>query len=574
MENKYATNYVMNEKTNLQAQIAIGRVVGPGELPGQIKIQTKDNFHSRVGEYLLYTTNALGEEKEVFATIISRSIVRNLPSSFLADPSIDAADVAFALGIDDSLSAIEYELVANILGYFDEQLQAFVNPRINPDPNTKIYLAPDHKLCPALFSKNAKQLGSAQIGHLLLRPNLQVVIDVNEMVSTHLAILAGTGSGKSYLARVLLEELMQPYNRAAIAVFDPHGEYETLTQLASNDVFQQGKYRPEVKVLVPGQDLHILISDLSWGDIRFLLKDVSEKMSHYLETVHDRAYKKARAKKQNWTYFDLLRELDDMIEDSEIEGNNARSTLDALKWRLEKRFNPRGNRPKIFVDNGGTSLSELFKPGQCTILKLDGVEEEEQQVIAAILLRKIYDARERSVRGRSEDDPKNAIDYPVFALIEEAHRFAPNGDSEGASTKILKTILSEGRKFGVGVGLITQRPGKLDQNVLSQCMTQFLMRIINPTDQDSVAKGVESAGRELLNELPALSKGQAIVSGVSTRTPVLFKVRKSHTDHKGASAKSAEEWLRYFDKDQETRRELAAAVMGNPEVEKDPWELI
>src|ERR1051325_5094853 len=65
------------------------------------------------------------------------------------------------------------------------------------------------------------------------------------------------------------------------------------------------------------------------------------------------------------------------------------------------------------------------------------------------------------------------------------------------STNILKQILSEGRKFGVGIGLITQRPGKLDQDVLSQCMTQVIMRIVNPVDQDTVAKSVEGAGRQL-----------------------------------------------------------------------------
>ncbi|MDX1919442.1 MAG: ATP-binding protein [Candidatus Caenarcaniphilales bacterium] len=555
----------------MQNIVAIGRVVGPGEEPGQIKIQTKDNRHSRIGEYILYFPP--GEDKEVFATITARKIQRSLPPYFLADPSVEATDIAHALGLEDAVDGIEYELTANILGYFDSQLQSFINPRINPDPNTTVYLAPNEKLAPALFSKEAGQIGSAKIGNLLLRPELDVVIDVNEMVSTHLAILAGTGSGKSYLARVLLEELMQPYNRAAIAVLDPHGEYESLTSICAKKEFQTGGYKPEVKVVTPGDNLNFVISDLSWADIRFLLKDATDKMSHYLETIYDRAFKKARSKKQNWTYFDLISQLEEMIEDADAEGSGLRSTLEALRWRLEKRFNPKGNRPKIFVDNGGTSLTELFKPGQCTVVKLDGVEEEEQQIIAAILLRKVYEARERAVRDKEEMDPKNAVEYPVFVLFEEAHRFAPHGDSEGVSTKILKTVLSEGRKFGVGVGLITQRPGKLDQNVLSQCMTQFLMRIINPLDQDSVAKGVESAGRELLRELPALSKGQAIVGGVSLRTPVLFKVRKSISEHKGASAKSAEEWLKYFEPRQAQKRELGTALMGAAkEQPKDLWE--
>lgn len=549
---------------------AIGRVIGPADEAGQIKIQTKDNLHSRIGEYLIYKILVDGAPKNVFASITSREIKRNFPATYLADPSVDATDIASALGLDNALDGIEYEIVANTLGYFDETLHSFINPRINPDPNTAVYLAPDELLQPVLFSKQLSSFGSAEIGHLLLRPNIPVIININEMVSTHLAVLAGTGSGKSYLARVLLEELLRPYNRAAIAVFDPHGEYETLKDISSSNrpEFKDGKYGPQIKTLVPGIDFQITISELSSADIKFLLPDISEKMSTFLEKIQRNAYNRAKLRKRSWAYADLIQALEEMAEGED----GANSTLDGLRWRLEKRFNSRSGKPLLFVDNGGTSLSQLFKPGQCTVIRLDGLEEEEQQVLAAILLRKIYKARERAFRGELEEDPKNALEYPVFVLLEEAHRFAPIGDRDIVSTRILRTVLAEGRKFGVGVGLITQRPGKLDQNVLSQCMTQFLMRIINPNDQQSIAQGVESAGRELLKELPSLSRGQAIVAGAAVRTPVLFKVRQSFSEHKGASANSAEEWIKYFSEEQEARREIEMATLGPKTIEKNPWE--
>ncbi len=555
---------------------AIGRVIGPADEAGQIKIQTKDNWHSRIGEYLIYKIKINNTETNVFASIISRQIKRNFPSTYLADPSIDATDVASALGLDASLDGIEYEIVANTLGYFDEKLHSLVNPRINPDPNTPIYLAPDELLQPVLFSKERSSIGSAEIGHLLLRPNIPVIINTNEMVSTHLAILAGTGSGKSYLARVLLEELLRPYNRAAIVVFDPHGEYETLSSISQSDKpeFKDANYGPQIKTLIPGIDFQITISELSSADIKFLLPDISEKMSTFLDRIQQNAYNRGKARKRQWTYADLIYELDSMAEGNgdENKKENISSTLDGLKWRLEKRFHPKGSRPRLFIDDGGTPLNELFKPGQCTVIRLDGLEEEEQQVLAAIMLRKIYKARERAFKGELEEDPKNALEYPVFALFEEAHRFAPIGDRDIVSTRILRTVLAEGRKFGVGVGLITQRPGKLDQNVLSQCMTQFLMRIINPNDQQSIAQGVESAGRELLRELPSLSKGQAIVAGVAVRTPVLLKVRTAFSEHKGASANSAEEWIKYFSPEQNQRRQIETATLGSRTTEKAPWE--
>ena len=84
-------------------------------------------------------------------------------------------------------------------------------------------------------------------------------------------------------------------------------------------------------------------------------------------------------------------------------------------------------------------------------------------------------------------------------MLEEAHRFAPaSGDSR--AKRVLKTILSEGRKFGVGTCLVTQRPGKLDSDVLSQCMTQIIMKIINPSDQDNIKQSVEAITADLMQE--------------------------------------------------------------------------
>jgi len=94
------------------------------------------------------------------------------------------------------------------------------------------------------------------------------------------------------------------------------------------------------------------------------------------------------------------------------------------------------------------------------------------------------------------------LPYPVFVLLEEAHHFAPGG-TDVVSTAILKQVLAEGRKFGIGVGLISQRPGKLNADVLSQCQTQCIMRIVNEIDQKSVAAAIEGVGRDLLNNLPA-----------------------------------------------------------------------
>lgn len=534
----------------MSSNTAIGKVTGPGEENGEVRILTSDNKHTRIGEFLIYRTQYSGEEKTVFLKITKRQIIKNLPNYFMSDPLISAEEISKAIGIDNSLINIQYSITAKIIGYFDKKLSSFINPRINPNPDTIVYLAADDLLRETLSSKENHIQGSAHIGNLLLRPNIPIMIAVNEMISTHFAILAGTGSGKSYLARVIIEELMRPYNNAAVCIFDPHGEYTTFAgesnepqSMTRLKEFKGEKTQAKVKILQPGLNLTFAISELDFGEICSLLSNLTEKMRAHLEKIHDTVYKQAKRAKKNWLYQDLIREIDKLLnEDSQENQDVNLSTLNGLRWRLEARFGQKRKKDPIFVDNGGTYLCDIFEPGQCTVIDLSQVEEEEQQILAHVLLSKTYEARVKHKNQIIENESRNALEYPVFVLMEEAHRFAPQGGDQ-ISCRILRRILAEGRKFGVGVGLITQRPGKLDQNVLSQCMTQFLMRIINPVDQESVKQGVESAGRDLLDELPALSKGQVIATGVAMRTPLMLQVREALTRHGGHSAEPVEEWI-------------------------------
>mgnify|MGYP001070059274 CR=1 FL=1 len=137
------------------------------------------------------------------------------------------------------------------------------------------------------------------------------------------------------------------------------------------------------------------------------------------------------------------------------------------------------------------------------------------------------------------------LPYPAFVILEEAHNFAPAA-ADLVTSEQLKRILSEGREFGLGVCLISQRPGRLDPDVLSQCMTQVLMRISNEVDQARVAQSVETVGRSLLDELPGLSKGQAIVAGMAINTPVLVRVRKRLTRHQAQDPDAPARWREHF----------------------------
>ncbi|HKV58984.1 MAG TPA: ATP-binding protein [Ktedonobacteraceae bacterium] len=549
---------------------AVGITKGPGETTHEYTFVSRDDAQElKNGEYVYYELadpdGVLAEPRRVLGRVLKRVPLQLYPDTFLAEPEIAPSEVAAMVGFESHANEL-FELHVAIMGYYDPISSSFINPWIPPQSGKQIFLADHEMLTNILSRKRAEESGSATIGSLLTRPPsaVPVVLSVKDVVSTHLAIIASTGAGKSYLASVLVEELMQPYNKACVLIIDPHGEYSTLEELPNFPQFSEtseGKrptYSATVRVYKPEQ-VKVRISSLDMGDMRHLLTEMTEKQQHLLS----RALRKLRSDKRGspWGAHDLLNAIKAVAKqkgDEESEGADDSSTVHALTWRIEQRFVDNFT----FDDTQHLDLPEIFKPGQCTVLPLNEIDERDQQVVVATLLRRLNKARVDTERGKVHAG-ESYLPYPVFVLIEEAHHFAPGG-AEVVSTSILKQVLAEGRKFGIGVGLISQRPGKLDADVLSQCQTQCIMRIVNEIDQKSVAAAIEGVGRDLLDNLPALSKGQVIIAGAAVNTPVICRVRPRITRHGGESKDAPDMWRQYFSQEsQESRRRHEAPLNGN-----------
>lgn len=547
-----------------------GTVKGPGLLPNEFLFITRDNSRTRIGEFVYYNAQVGDEVRSIVGTIASRRLVRNLPDAFLADPATPPSAIASLIGIGGDLEI--YEVTVATIGYFSEKLNDFVNPRIPPQPGDQIRIASSETLSGMLSPRHAADTGSANIGSLLTREpgEVPIILSIKDVVSTHLAILASTGAGKSYTAGVLVEELMRSYNRAAVVIVDPHSEYHTMSSIQGDPQFAAPDgYRPEVKIFTPDK-IKVRFSSLTEADVKYLLPEgTSDKMLHFLRQAFRSLQDKLKAEGRRdylYSYHDLRDEVQNQQygkDDKDAGDGGNVSSIQGLLWRLDSRFD---RTDSIFHAHEHIELSELYRPGRCTILQLSEIEQTEQQVIVGTLLRRVNKAREMTVGGHA-DQGENFLDYPVFTLLEEAHRFAPAGASV-VSTNVLKQILSEGRKFGVGIGLITQRPGKLDQDVLSQCMTQIIMRIVNPIDQQTVAQSVEGAGRAMLAELPALTKGQAIISGVGINTPVMCRIRPRITAHGGETFDAPSEWMKWHSTGEKSKREQDDAPYLKPSSDK------
>jgi len=513
----------------------IGTVKGPGETPNQYVFITSNTQAVKVGDFVYYEVrDPQPQPLKILGRITQVQLLDHIPDRIFADTEIDPSTIVALVGFTHPNPEI-YAVTVEVIGYFDRAM-GFINPRRPPDPGAKVFLAPNSLLKSVLNKRGETEVGGAHLGSLLLREEgaVPVVLDVREMVSTHLAILAGTGSGKSYTAGVLIEELLLPKNRAAVLVFDPHGEYHTLAEIQSHPKFLgEDGYRPKVKVFYP-KEIKIRVSSLNFFDILALLPETTDRQKSVLKKAFDKV---TQFDSERWTIQDLIEAAYEV--DSKEDGSQG-SSAPALEWKLEQI-----DRSPYFSTVEHLAPRDLFEPGQVTILQMYEISQEEQQVIAAAILRQVNSARINTQKKKVRPGDENYLPYPVFILLEEAHRFAPAHEPSRCK-QVLRTILSEGRKFGLGVGLITQRPGKLDSDILSQCMSQFLMRIVNPTDQENLRHSVEAAGRDLLQELPALSKGQVIVSGVCINTPVLCKVRRRYTQHGGETVDILSSWQAYF----------------------------
>src|SRR5438874_11030079 len=244
----------------------VGITKGPGETTHEYTFVSRDDRQElKNGEYVYYELSDTDQPglngstapiRRVLGRVMKRVPLQLYPDTFLGEPEIAPRQVAAMVGYH-SLTNELFELHVAIMGYYDSVTGSFINPWIPPQSGKQIFLADDQMLASILSRKRDKDLGSATIGSLLTRtPNaVPIVLSVKDLVSTHMAIIASTGAGKSYLASVVIEELMQPYNKASVLILDPHGEYGTLSEIANAEQFSEeskesigrgGSYRAQV----------------------------------------------------------------------------------------------------------------------------------------------------------------------------------------------------------------------------------------------------------------------------------------------------------------------------------------
>lgn len=176
-----------------------------------------------------------------------------------------------------------------------------------------------------------------------------------------------------------------------------------------------------------------------------------------------------------------------------------------------------------------------------TILDLSGIPSEIMSSISGTLLKIIYDGLfwgvNTKVGGKSQ---------PLLIVLEEAHSYLKSGENS-ISSRTVQMIAKEGRKYGVGLLLVTQRPSELDETVLSQCGTMIALRMNNSKDRGHIKSAVQDELQSMVDLLPSLRTGEALISGEAVKIPSRVKFFKIANAPKSSDPKASEQWLKTID---------------------------
>lgn len=370
-------------------------------------------------------------------------------------------------------------------------------PRTPPPPGTEVLKAPAEALR-RIFGDPGKGLC---LGTLITQDDVPVYVDTNRMVTRHLAILAMTGAGKSNTVAVITDNLLR--HNGCVIIFDMHSEYVSAE-------FENGRVN---RIRTKINPMHLSLGEMG-------------KLAHIKEKAHvqfryfRRAYTTVIEEIRNndtgaAAFFDRMREVIEEYTGIE-EYNLDRNSITAVRNKIDDME----ERYAHILDLGAREIVSEIRPGMANVIDLGTIDEDAADVIVSHVMRNLLAQRKRHVRNGS-----GGVPFPVFTILEEAHILAPRNRSTDSKYWISR-IAREGRKFGVGLCLVSQSPKSLDPDSLAQANNMIISRLVEPQDQRHVQSASEHLSEDLLRQLPSLNIGEAVVVGLMTRVPALIRITK------------------------------------------------
>lgn len=421
----------------------------------------------------------------------------------------------------------QLEAVALILGSTSEQNLSSLSPLTYPVKPASTVWHPPADAVRQLLVGGREEERTALVGTLIARNDVEVTLSAPRLVARHLAILAMTGGGKTVAARRIIRELIG--HNYPLLILDPHGDYIGLAKC--HEMLQEEAPGCQIKLFYPELLMQNAGEVLIEKVIDQMTDGLSEPQSDYLRSVFN-----SLPAAEGEAAIDYIERLIKRAEQDAAGSSNKRQipTIYAARRALRIVHNRlsgmrrtsemmRGSKklkdlPFEPLPNPFSLPEEIIHPGQVSILYLGGYDHITQCSIAAITLETLFEFR-ANLTGRIA---------PFLTVIEEAHTFIPSareGTQDAVSLPVVRRMITEGRKFGTGLMLISQRPSRLDETIVSQCNSFLILRLVNPRDQTFVRSIMENLTESDARMIPGFGPGQGIISGQVVRFPLPVRVK-------------------------------------------------
>jgi uncharacterized protein len=467
-------------------------------------------FESRrpvsIGEYVILNyggDKVLGlVEKSSISSDALGSSIRNYEEAF------ESKQVAAENRRDKS-----YKGHVRILGYVAELKKCkAILPALPPEPGSEVYEASVKDL-DAIFAPSGQQW--VMIGTLLRNTGVGARVDINKVVSRHLAVLAMTGMGKSNLVSLLAKEIARI--SGTMVIFDYHDDYSTLDMGSNNINLLDGRINPR------------LLSADKLAEVIEIQENASNQM-HVLRLAFTEDVKQRKGE----DFWDALIHAASEVGADKLYREAAAKVVDKID-DARRKFH-------TILDPSMTDPLALLKNYKINIINLVELTERQANIAVSFYLEELLDDRKKATRqnkGAAKSQPR--FPAPILVAIEEAHVFIPK--DEDTDTKYFASkVAREGRKFGLGLVIVSQRPRGIDANILSQMGSLAVMRMIQQDDQMHISAASEALSRDLIDQLTSLNPGEAIFAGQWVNLPTFVKVDEVKERKIGGDQKAVEQW--------------------------------
>jgi DNA helicase HerA-like ATPase len=385
-----------------------------------------------------------------------------------------------------------------------------------PVPGAMIYPATTEDLR-QIYASDGRS--SIQVGTVFPTNDIRAGLYVDAMLGKHFALLGSTGTGKSTSAALILHRICESAPQGHIVMIDPHGEYSAAFR-NTGTIFDVGNLQMPYWLMNFEEHCEVFIT--SSGNDQQEDADILAKCLLKARAKNRLAETLGKITVDSPIPY-LLSDLTNMIQDEAGKLDKATSTAPFMRLKTkidEIKADPRYQfmfSGMLVGDTMADFIGKIFRmPSNgkpISIIDVSGVPSDITSTVVAVLSRMVFDF---AIWGREEKT------RPILLVCEEAHRYVPNEkNADGSSVgRILSRIAKEGRKYGISLGLITQRPSDLAEGVLSQCGTILSMRLNNDRDQAFVKAAMPEGARGFLDSIPALRNRECIICGEGVAIPI------------------------------------------------------